>query len=308
MNQDTMEKSRGEQLLHSFSDVVARLAERVSPSVVNVDAGMGNGSGVVWTEDGLVVTASHVVGKSPSLLVTLHGGMERQARLVGRDPYLDMAVLKTDSAGLAPLARGSARRVRTGEFVLALASGNGKGISVTPGVVTSARQRARGFWGVEIEGAVVTDTRLNPGYLGGPLVDSSGRLLGLNVAYFSGRGIAVPVDSLEEEVARLSKNGKRGYLGVVVEPIELPRDLSKMQGVGQDGALFVRSVEPGSPARASGVALGDVILGVGGKKTTDGHSLYRALGEDVVGKSVRLRILRAEKVIEMQATPREAEA
>ena len=310
MIQDTVKGSGGERLLQSFSEAVTELAERVSPSVVSVGAGERSGSGVVWSGEGIVVTASHVVGRSASPTVTLSGGRKAQASLVGLDPYLDVAALRVDSDGLSPLARGTAEGVRVGQFVLALANATGNGVSATSGIVTGARRSARGFWGVRIDDAVVTDARLNPGYSGGPLVDSSGRLLGLNVAYFAGRGVAVSVDSLEEAVARMSKAGgaKRGHLGVVVEPIELPQEVSRLPGVDQDEALLVRSVEPGSPARDSGVALGDIILSLGGTKATDEYSLYRALGGDVVGKGVALRILRAEKVAELQVTPREAEA
>jgi S1-C subfamily serine protease len=309
MIQDTVGGSGGERLLQSFSEAVTELAERVSPSVVSVGAGGRSGSGIVWSEEGIVVTASHVVGRSASLTVTLDGGRRTQASLAGMDPYLDVAALRVDSEGLSSLARGTAEGVRVGQFVLALANATGDGVSATSGIVTGARRSARGFWGVRVDDAVVTDVRLNPGYSGGPLVDSSGRLLGLNVAYFASRGVAVSVNSLEEAVARLSKDGgvKRGHLGVVVEPIELPQELSRLPEIGQNEALLVRSVEPGSPARDSGVALGDVILSLGGMKAIDEYSLYRALRGDVVGRGVVLRILRAEKIAELQVTPKEAE-
>ena len=297
------------QLLQSFSNAVTELAESVSPSVVNVNAGRRGGTGIVWSSDGLVVTASHVVGHSMAPTVLLSDGKELEAKLVGRDPYTDIALLKVDASGLAPVKVGSADGIKVGQFVLALANASGKKASATSGIITSHRRSMRGFWGVMIEDAVVSDAKLNPGYSGGPLVDASGNLLGMNVAYFAGRGVAVSVDSLKETVGKISKDGrvKKGFLGVVVEPVELPEELARSAEVGQEDGLLVRSVDAGSPARAAGVALGDIILRLGDARATDEYELHKALSGDVVGKTLALRILRAEKVADLKVTPREAE-
>jgi len=297
------------QLLQSFSDAVTELADNVSPSVVNVDAGRRGGTGIVWSSDGLVVTASHVVGHSTGPMVVLSDGKELAARVVGRDPYTDIALLKVDASELTPVKIGSAEGIRVGQFVLALANTTGKKASATSGIITSHRRSMRGFWGVMIEDAVVSDAKLNPGYSGGPLVDASGNLLGMNVAYFAGRGVAVSVDLLKETVGKISKDGRvrKGFLGVVVEPVELPEDLARSAEVGQDDGVLVRSVDAGSPARAAGVVIGDIILRLGDAPATDEYELHKALSGDVVGKTLALRILRAEKAVELQVTPREAE-
>jgi len=297
------------QLLQSFSNAVTELAESVSPSVVNVSAGRRGGTGIVWSSDGLVVTASHVVGHSVAPTVVLSDGKELQAKLVGRDPYTDVALLKVDAPELTPVKMGSADGIKVGQFVLALANASGKKASATSGIITSHRRSMRGFWGVMIEDAVVSDAKLNPGYSGGPLVDASGNLLGMNVAYFAGRGVAISVDSLKETVGKISKDGrvKKGFLGVVVEPVELPEELAKSAEIGQEDGLLVRSVDAGSPARAAGVALGDIILRLGDAQATDEYELHKALSGDIVGKTVTLRILRAERVADLKVTPREAE-
>ena len=297
------------QLLQSFSNAVTELAESVSPAVVNVNAGRRGGTGIVWSSDGLVVTASHVVGHSTGPTVVLNDGKELEARVVGRDPYTDIALLKVDASELTPVKVGSADGIRVGQFVLALANATGKKASATSGIITSHRRSMRGFWGVMIEDAVVSDAKLNPGYSGGPLVDASGNLLGMNVAYFAGRGIAVSVDLLKETVGKISKDGrvKNGFLGVIVEPVDLPEELAKSAEVGQNDGVLVRSVDAGSPARAAGVMMGDIILKLGDAPATDEYELHKALSGDVVGKTVALRILRAEKAVELQVTPREAE-
>jgi len=304
-----MTGTQGMQLLQSFSDAVTELADNVSPSVVNVDAGRRGGTGIVWSSDGLVVTASHVVGHSTGPMVVLSDGKELEARVVGRDPYTDIALLKVDASELTPVKIGSAEGIRVGQFVLALANTTGKKASSTSGIITSHRRSMRGFWGVMIEDAVVSDAKLNPGYSGGPLVDASGNLLGMNVAYFAGRGVAVSVDLLKETVGKISKDGRvrKGFLGVVVEPVELPEDLARSAEVGQDDGVLVRSVDAGSPARAAGVVIGDIILRLGDAPATDEYELHKALSGDVVGKTLALRILRAEKAVELQVTPREAE-
>ena len=305
-----MTGTQGTQLLQSFSNAVTELAEKVAPSVVNVNSGRRGGTGMVWSSDGMVVTASHVVGRSDSPTVTLGDGRELQAKIVGRDPYTDVALLKLEADGLSPIHIGDADGIKVGQFVLALANAFGRRASVTSGIITSHRRSMRGFWGVMIEDAVVSDAKLNPGYSGGPLVDASGNLLGMNVAYFAGRGVAVSAAALKETVEKLSRDGrvKKGFLGVVVEPVELPEELAKSSEVGQEEGLLVRAVDSGSPARAAGVALGDVILRLGDVRATDEYELHKALTGDVAGKSVALMLLRAEKVVELRITPREVEA
>ena len=289
---------------------MTELAESVSSSVVSVNASRRGGTGMVWSADGLVVTASHVIGQSLTPTVTLGDGKEIEAKVLGRDSYNDVALLKVDASGLSPVKAGSADGIRVGQFVLALANAFGRKVSATSGIITTHRRSMRGFWGVMIEDAVVSDAKLNPGYSGGPLVDASGNLLGMNVAYFAGRGVAVSVDTLKETVEKLSKDGKvkKGFLGVVVEPVELPEELARSAEVGQEEGLMVRAVENGSPAKAAGVAMGDVILRLGEAQATDEYELHKALSGEVVGKPVTLRVLRAEKVAELRITPREAEA
>ena len=304
-----MTGTEGLQLLQSFSNAVTELADSISASVVTVISGRRGGTGIVWSEDGLIVTANHVLGHSLTPTVTLHDGKQVQAKVLGKDPYSDVALLKVDAAGLTPVKSGTADGVKVGQFVLALANPFGGKASATSGIVTSLRRSTRGFWGVMIEDAVVSDARLNPGYSGGPLVDASGNLLGMNVAHFAGRGIAVSVGSLKATVERVSRDGgvKKGYLGVVVEPIELPEELARSKDVGQDGGLLVRAVETGSPAKAAGVAIGDIVLKLGETSAAGEHDLHRALTGGVVGKKLSLTVLRAEKVTVLSITPSEAE-
>ncbi len=303
-----MTSQDGIPLLQSFSNAVAQLAEDVSQSVVGVNAGRQSGTGVVWTEDGLVITASHVLGGSSEPTVTLSDGREFDAKVVGRDPYTDVALLKVDAGALRALKRGRSRDARVGQFVLAFSGAFSSKAAVTSGVITSPNRSMRGWWGVMTESAIVSDAKLNPGYSGGPLVDAWGRMLGMNVAWFAGRGVAVPSESLEDVVGKLLKDGKvrRAFLGVVVEPLELPSELAKSEGVGQATGLLVKEVNERSPAKSAGVAIGDILLRLGEARATDEHELRRALSGEAVGKPVSLWVLRGEKLTELRATPGEA--
>ena len=303
-----MSKQDGTGLLQSLSDAVAELAERVSPSVVNVGNGHSWGTGIVWSEDGHIATANHVVGRADSVRVTLNDGTELGAKVVGRDQENDLALLKADSGKFVPI-EVSSKSPRAGELVFAFANPMGQRTSVTSGIITSPSRSIRGWWGVMMENAVISDAQLNPGYSGGPLVDASGRLVGMNVAYFSSRGVAVSTDTLKHRLHRLSTDGKirRAYLGIVAEPVELPEEIARRPDVGQSGALLVRSVESGTPAKTAGLSIGDVLLKLGGERVTDLSELHGGLSDQVIGKALALSVLRGEKLTELTVTPREAE-
>jgi S1-C subfamily serine protease len=263
---------------------------------------------MVWGEDGRIVTASHVVGEGTGVTATLSDGRELEARVVGRDMYTDVALLKVDAHGLAPIARGETGEPRVGNFVMALANAFGPRASATSGMVTSVGRSVRGWRGALIEGAVVSDAQLNPGYSGGPLVDAGGKLLGMNVAHFAGRAIAIPAATVEQVVDALANHGKvkRGFLGVAVEPIGLPDELAGSPGVGQDAGLLVVSVSDDSPAKAGGVAIGDVILRLGDAKALNERELHKTLSGAVVGKRTSLWVLRGERPTELHVEPAEA--
>jgi len=295
------------QVLQSYSDAVAQLAERISPSVVHVYAGESGGTGIVWNGDGYIVTASHVVGEAKSCRVILSDGRELEAKVIGADSYSDVAVLRVSEERLIPIPRGEGREAKVGQFALALANSFGRAVSATSGIITSRGRNIRGWHGMMIEEAIVSDAKLNPGYSGGPVVDASGEMLGMNVAHFAGRGIAVPVDSLTRVVDALSRDGrvKKAFLGVVVEPLKLPEELAASKDVDQDWGLLVRSVEKGSPAKVAGVAVGDIVIRLGDARAVDEYKLHKALSGDAVGKTVTLWLLRGEKLTELKVVPTE---
>jgi S1-C subfamily serine protease len=293
-------------ILQSFSEALTQVVKTVSPSVVQVSSGRGVGTGVVWDKDGHVVTNSHVVGRSNKIQVTFAGGETSDATLVGQDRYADIAVIKVENAQpLQPISRGDSENLATGQFVLALANPFGDAVSAASGIITNPKGRIGGQWS---DGLVITDVRLNRGYSGGPLLDASGKMVGMNTAYFANRGVAIPIGVVTTVVKEISSNGtmKRGYLGIVSNPLTLPDEVAKE--LGQTEGLIVLSVEPGTPAKKAGVAVGDIIVSLDSKKLESYNDLFRALAGGIIGKETKLTVLRGEKPTELKIVPTETEA
>jgi S1-C subfamily serine protease len=302
--------------LVSFSEAIESVADKVSKSVVSVRSKTrGIGSGVVWTSDGLIVTCSHIVRKLDELEVSFSNGNSFPANVIGNDPYSDIALLKiqangkNDSISLNPIEIGDSENLKAGQFVLALANPYGEYPSITEGIITSERSSlGGGRWGIT-NNIVITDARLNPGYSGGPLVDVEGKMIGLNAAYVSSRGIAIRTSKVRNITDQLAKDGsiKIAYLGVVTDEISLPREVGAQLEPSQEDGLMVLSVEKDTPAKKAGLLLGDIIIGFDDQPIANIHDLRRQLlNQDVIGKSVKLAIIRGEKKSEFTITPRES--
>jgi len=299
------EISTQSKFLQSFSDAIVGIVDTVSPSVVQVSSGRGFGTGVVWDAEGNIVTNSHVVGRSGKIEVTFPDGKSQDATIVGQDRFSDLAVLKVSdsSSKLEPIKRGESDALSTGQFVLALANPFGDRVSAASGIITNPRGRIGGPWSDDM---IVTDVRLNRGYSGGPLLNASGDMIGINVAYFANRGVAIPVGVVSTVVKEITSQGsvKRAYLGVVSNPLELPENLAKE--LGQSEGLIVLSVEPGTPAKKAGLAIGDIIVNLDSKKVETYFDLHKALTGSLIGKETKLSVLRGERLTELTIVPKEA--
>lgn len=290
-------------ILQTISGEIERIAESTGRSVVSVSSGHGNGSGIVWDEH-TVVTAYHVVRGADEVSIGTDDGRKLTAKVTGRFRRSDIAVLTVDGA-VKPIEKGDSDGLKAGQFVLALANPSSSRTSVTSGIVTGASRSIGGWWGMTIEDAIITDARVNPGYSGGPLVDATGRLIGMNVAYVSKRGIAVPVSTISKVVQRLAKGQpfRRAYLGIVSNPVALPEEVSSDSRVGQDSGVMVFSVEDGTPAKQAGLSFGDVILRFSGKSVSSSEDLTGLLGEEAIGKQTKVSVLRGGNVVELDITP-----
>jgi S1-C subfamily serine protease len=296
-------------ILQALSDEVAGLAEKVSPSVIRVGSGYRTGSGIIWSSDGHIVTASHVIGRRNVVDVDFGADKTFEAKVIGQDPYSDIAVLKVEADGLKPIEKGNSESLKVGQFVLALANPFGGQPSMTSGIITSSKRTLRGWGGMVMEDVVITDAKLNPGYSGGPLVDASGKMIGLNTAYMSSRGIAVPIAAVSRIVDTVSTKGRitRAYLGILSDSISLPKEVTTQAKLDQDEGLIVLGVEKDTPAKKAGLAIGDVIVKFGNEVVQNLYDLHKVLMSDIVGKPVNLSVLRGEKLTDLSITPSEAE-
>lgn len=291
------------KVLQNLSDALAATVEATGPCVVRVEARRRlPASGIVWSPDGVIVTAHHVVERNDKVAVGLPDGQTVPATLVGRDPTTDLAVLRTQTEGLTPAAWGEADDLRVGHLVLALGQ-PGRSVQATLGIVSALGDSWRTPAGGRLDRYLQTDVVMYPGFSGGPLVDAAGQVLGLNTsALLRGISLTVPVPTLRRVVETLLAHGRvrRGYLGVGAQPVRLPAVLG--QQLGQETGLLLASVEPGGPAEEGGLLLGDTIISLDGQPVRHMDDLLALLSEDRVGAEVPVRIVRGGQVQELTVT------
>ncbi len=279
----------------------------------------GTGSGFVWDTAGHIVTNNHVIQGASSAQVRLADGRSFDAQLVGRSPYHDLAVLRIRTGNDRPpaLPIGTSEDLRVGQQVYAVGNPFGLDWTLTTGVVSALNRELPTSAGLAIRDLIQTDAAINPGNSGGPLLDSAGRLIGVNTAIFSpsgayaGIGFAVPVDTVNRVVPRLIATGRytRPTLGEHVQS-QINAALAREHGVQ---GVFLLAVDPGSPAAAAGlrpasidrrgnVSIGDVILAVGDRRTEDVEDLYDALDRTTPGQRVVLTVLRGRQQLRVPVT------
>ncbi len=291
------------EVLTNLSNALADVVAAAGASVVRVEGRRRlPATGVVWSADGVIVTASHVVEHEDNIEVGLPDGEAASARLVGRDATTDLAALRANASGLKPAAWAAMDDLRVGHLVLALGR-PGHTVQATLGVVSALGKEWRTHAGGSIDRYLQTDVVMYPGFSGGPLVDVSGRVAGLNSsALLRGVSVAVPASTLRPVVESLLAHGRvrRGYLGVGAQPARLPAALAGQ--LGQETGLLLISVEPDSPAEKGGLTLGDTIVALDGQPVRHMDDLLALLGGDVVGKSMPVRIVRGGQLHEVRVT------
>jgi serine protease Do len=294
------------EVLKSLSEATSTLIKKTSQSVVSVKAQMSHGTGVILTKDGYIVTCNHVLGGCNAVKIG-QGEKSFNAKIVGTDPYNDVALLKAEKGEFTPIEMGDSERLNVGQYALALANPfNRHQPTATSGMVTSVNNSIRGWRGAtQMENVIATDAQLNPGFSGGPLVDVEGKLIGINAAYVWQRGIAIPVNKVKAIADRLmtGKVAQRGYLGIIANTVAIPEEIAETAGLEQETGVMIFSVEAGSPARKAGLAMGDVLVKFNGKPVTEFYDLPRLLAEDVIEKETKLTIIRRESLIETTIVP-----
>lgn len=294
------------EVLKSLSDATSELIKKTSRSVVAVKAQMSRGTGVVLTKDGYIVTCNHVLAGCGTIKIG-QGEKTTNAKIIGTDPYNDVALLKAEKGEYTPIEMSDSETLNVGQYVLALANPFNKDQpTATSGMVTSVHSSIRGWRGATaMENVIATDAQLNPGFSGGPLIDVEGRLIGINTAYVWQRGIAIPINKVKAITDRLmtGRTAQRGYLGIIANTVTIPEEIADQAGLEQDTGVMIFSVEAGSPARKAGLAMGDVLVKFNGKPVTEFYDLPQLLAEDVVNKETKLTIIRREKLLETTIIP-----
>jgi S1-C subfamily serine protease len=291
------------ELLTGFSTALAGLVENAGPSIVRVEARRRlPASGIVYSADGLIVTAQHTVEQDEGITVGLADGSTVAATLVGRDPATDLALLRIEQAGLTPAAWVDAGDLKVGNLVLALGR-PGRTVQATLGIVSALGGAWRTGAGGEIDHYLQTDVVMYPGFSGGPLVEASGRVVGVNSSALA-RGVsaAIPAATVKRVVDALAAHGKmpRGYLGVGVQPVRLAGAIH--QAVGQETGLILMSVEPGGPAEQAGLVQGDVLVTFGGQPVRDLDELQALLAAHRSGQQAPVQLVRSGQVQSLTVT------
>lgn len=296
--------------LVALSRQMAEAVERVSPSIVAVDARPRvRTSGVIWRE-GVVVSTNHTVRRDEEITVTLHDGRQVKATLAGRDAGTDLAVLRVEGDGehaantTAQTADSST--IKVGNLVLAVGRAHPeRGVSASFGIISTLGDEWRTWRGGEIDRLIRLDLAIYLGFSGGALVDAEGRVVGINTSALArGAGVTVPASTVDRVVDQILTHGRiaRPYLGVGMHPVALPDKLRDKFQLTQATGLMMLSVEAEAPADKAGITIGDILLALEDTPVADTDDVQAMLGGKKVGVIVKARILRGGEVKEVEIT------
>jgi S1-C subfamily serine protease len=300
-------------LLDAYSRAVVRVVETVSPSVVHIQvkgerrglAAGGSGSGVIVSPDGLILTNNHVVDGAAEIIVQLADGRSFRARVLGRDPDTDLAVLRGETSETLPAARlANSKTVRPGQMAIAIGNPFGFESTATAGIVSAVGRSLRAANGRLIGDVIQTDAALNPGNSGGPLVSSAAEVIGINTAMIMGaQGIcfAVAANTALHVLTQVLLHGRvrRARLGIVGEQVPLPRRLRDRAGLAQESAVRVGDVQSGSPADRAGLRPGDLLVRINGAAVTGIDDVSRILDGRLIGQRITATLLRGQELVEV---------
>jgi len=307
-----------EQHLHdAYSRAVIDVVEKVGPAVIGVRAGRrsddraqgGSGSGVLITPDGYALTNDHVVAASASgVHAALPDGRTLGARLVGRDPATDLALLQVDGSALPFAHLEAGRLARPGQLAVAIGNPLGFDSTVTAGIVSATGRALRSVHGRLIESVIQHTAPLNPGNSGGPLLDASGSVIGINtaiIAFAQGIGFAIPATTADFVVSQLLQHGRvrRARLGIAGGHRPIDRRLARLLGLATSSAVEIVSLSEPSAASRAGLRAGDWLLALDGEPTPTVDALIRLLTAERIGKPIEVSLLRGRERLSVTVVP-----
>lgn len=309
------------ELLDSYSRAVITVVDTVGPAVLMVSrrkAGGGNisepdgaGSGVIIAPDGYILTNNHVVQGAEALSVTMQDGTTHDAVPIGTDPATDLAVIRASGSALPYAVLGDSSKLRAGQLVIAIGNPFGFNSTVSTGVVSALGRALRSREGRLIENIIQHTAPLNPGNSGGPLVDSRGRVVGINTAIIAvaqGIGFSVPADTATWVISEILVHGRvrRGFLGLAAQQRQLFRRLARWHNLENHYGVEVVGINADGPSARAGIRKGDIIVSIAGVKTETVDDLHRTLSDRAVGEPIELVILRGQERMAVSVIPVEA--
>lgn len=302
--------SESPSTLQALSNDLANAVEKAGNIVVAVNARRRfPSSGVHWRQ-GIIVTADHTIRRDDEITVTLPDGRTVPATLAGRDSSTDLAVLKLQEANFPTAEIGDTASLRVGQMILAVGRSGESGLSASWGVISALSGAWRTWSGGRIDQFLRLDLSLYPGFSGGPLVDATGRVVGINTSGPRHMVLAIPAATVNRVVNQLMEKGRiaRGYLGLGMQPVMLPDALKQALNLPSNGGVIVVSIEAGGPAEKGGVLIGDILVSFDGQPVSDTGDVLAMLGPESVGKTVKVQLVRggasAEATITIGERPR----
>jgi S1-C subfamily serine protease len=302
-----------DEALDAYSRAVVGVAELVGPAVVSIGrvssrGPAGAGSGVVFTSDGYVLTNAHVVAGAAHLELGFTDGTTVRGHVVGLDHTTDLAVVRASGSTPRHAELGASSSLRVGQLVVAIGNPLGFSSTVSAGVVSALGRTMRAKDGRAMEGIIQSDVALNPGNSGGPLVDSRGRVVGINTAIILGaQGISfsVPIDTAQWVVGELMTRGRvrRGWLGIAGQNRPVAREVARSVGLAHTSGVEVTGFDERGPARSSTLHVGDVVVGLDGRPVANVDDIHRALQKWPEGRSAVLRVVRGRSLVDVEVTP-----
>lgn len=305
-------------LLDAYSRTVTRVAKFASEAVVQIQGlatdnrPTGGGSGFIISSDGFVVTNHHVIARAERVAISLQDGRNMPAKVVGSDASTDVAVLQVRGEGLRQLVFGDSAALQVGQIAIAVGNPFGFQYTVTAGVVSALGRTLRSESGRLIDDVIQTDAALNPGNSGGPLLDSYGKVIGMNTALIRGaQGLCFAVASnlVQYVVGKIILEGKirRAYIGIAGQTVQLHRRLVEVHKIGIASGVLVQHIEGLGPASRSGLHAGDIILSVEDQPTPSIDVMHRILDASRIGERIALQILRGNTMEVIHLVPVELE-
>jgi S1-C subfamily serine protease len=309
------------EVLDAYSQAVMSVVDAVGPAVVSISIGermsdrtfdaAGSGSGFIIAPDGYVLTNNHVVSGAKQIETVSTDGSKFYARIIGTDPATDLAVIRINGSSLPYAGLGDSKSLRVGQLVIAMGNPFGFQSTVSTGVISSVGRALRSSHGRLIENVIQHTAPLNPGNSGGPLLDSHGRVVGINTAIIAlaqGIGFSIPSNTAQWVVTQLLANGhvRRAYIGIVGNTRHLNRRIIRFHNLQKDNAVEIVSVEQNGPAGLSGIRPGDLLVAIQNEFVESLDYIVHYLTDKVIGLPMNVSVVRGKERLELTVQPVEA--